>query len=114
MRALLYGVCLLFTLTPAAKAQETHSHAGSKLVTVEFKNSDGQNVGTALLSSIPSTSIRWQSVILPTSPPRARTSIPVVLNTTTVRPPPATSQILRLSSPPTVLPMFPSSRQALL
>jgi len=53
MRALLYGVCLLFTLTPAAKAQETHSHAGSKLVTVEFKNSDGQNVGTALLSSTP-------------------------------------------------------------
>ena len=53
MRALLYGVCLLFTLTPAAKAQETHGHAGSKPVTVEFKNSDGQNVGTALLSSTP-------------------------------------------------------------
>ena len=53
MRALLYGVCLLFVLTPAAKAQETHGHAGSKPVTVEFKNSDGQNVGTALLSSTP-------------------------------------------------------------
>ena len=39
-------------LTPAAKAQETRG-AGSKPVTVEFKNSDGQNVGTALLSSTP-------------------------------------------------------------
>lgn len=53
MRAILCGVCLLFSLASAAKAQESHSHPSSKPVTVEFKNSEGQNVGSALLSSTP-------------------------------------------------------------
>jgi Cu-Zn family superoxide dismutase len=53
MRAIVCGVCLLFTLTSAAKAQESRSRANSKPVTVEFKNTDGQNVGSAQLSSTP-------------------------------------------------------------
>jgi superoxide dismutase, Cu-Zn family len=48
MKLFLSGVCLLMTLAPVAKAQ---SHASSKPVTVEFKNSDGQSVGSAQLSS---------------------------------------------------------------
>ena len=47
MRAILCGVCLLFVTATAANAQG-HS---SKPVTVEFKNSEGQSVGTAQLSS---------------------------------------------------------------
>ncbi|MGB2671489.1 MAG: superoxide dismutase family protein [Candidatus Acidiferrum sp.] len=53
MRAIVSGMFLLFALTSVTTAQETHSHAGSKPVTVEFKNSEGQIVGTALLSSTP-------------------------------------------------------------
>ncbi|MGB7284987.1 MAG: superoxide dismutase family protein [Candidatus Acidiferrum sp.] len=53
MRAILCGVCLLFALPFAVKAQESHGHSGSKAVTVEFTNSSGENVGTALLSSTP-------------------------------------------------------------
>jgi Cu-Zn family superoxide dismutase len=53
MRAIVCGACLLFTLTSAAKAQEAHSRANSNPVTVEFKNADGQSVGSAQLSSTP-------------------------------------------------------------
>jgi Cu-Zn family superoxide dismutase len=53
MRAIVCGVFLLFTLTSAAKAQEAHSRANSNQVTVEFKNTDGQSVGSAQLSSTP-------------------------------------------------------------
>ena len=51
MRAMLCGVCVLFALGSAAAAQESHSRAGSKPVIVEFKNTEGQNVGSAQLSS---------------------------------------------------------------
>jgi superoxide dismutase, Cu-Zn family len=53
MRAILCGVCLLFALPAAIQAQGSYGHSGSKSVTVEFKNSDGQLVGTALLSTAP-------------------------------------------------------------
>jgi superoxide dismutase, Cu-Zn family len=53
MRAIVCGVCLLFSLTSAAMAQESHSRANSKPVIVEFKNTDGQSVGSAQLSSTP-------------------------------------------------------------
>jgi Cu-Zn family superoxide dismutase len=53
MRAIATAVCLLFTLTSAAKDQESHSRANRKPVTVEFKNTDGQSVGSAELSSTP-------------------------------------------------------------
>jgi len=42
------GSCL--ALATAAAAQESHSHAASKPTTTEFKNADGQSVGTATLS----------------------------------------------------------------
>ncbi len=51
MRAIFCGVCLLFSLTAVAKAQEAHHP--TKPVTVDFKNSEGQSVGTALLTSSP-------------------------------------------------------------
>jgi len=53
MRAILCGACLLFALASAAKAQDSHSRSTSKPVTVEFKNADGQSVGTGTLSSTP-------------------------------------------------------------
>lgn len=53
MKMLVSGVCLLFALAPAAKAQAPGGHAASKPVIVEFKNSDGQSVGTAQLSATP-------------------------------------------------------------
>lgn len=53
MKLLLGGVCLLFVLAPAGWAQESHSKGATKPVTVEFKNSDGQNIGSAALSSSP-------------------------------------------------------------
>jgi len=53
MKILFRGVCLLFALAPAGRAQGSHSHAPSKPVTVEFKNSEGQNVGTGVLTSAP-------------------------------------------------------------
>lgn len=48
MKLLLSGVCVLFALAPAGQAQ---SH-NSKPVTVEFKNSEGQNIGSAVLSGM--------------------------------------------------------------
>lgn len=52
MRAILCGTCLLLAAATTVKVQEAHSRA-SKPVTVEFKNSEGQNVGTAQLVSAP-------------------------------------------------------------
>ena len=51
MKILLSGVCLLFALAPAGRAQSSQSRSTAKPVTVEIKNSEGQNVGTAVLSS---------------------------------------------------------------
>lgn len=53
MRAILCGVCLLFAVASPAKAQDSHSHSASKPVAVEFKNADGQTVGSAQLTSTP-------------------------------------------------------------
>jgi superoxide dismutase, Cu-Zn family len=53
MKVIISGVCLLFALTSAAHAQDSRGRAASKPVTVEFKNSDGQSVGSASLSSSP-------------------------------------------------------------
>lgn len=53
MKAFVSGVCLLLALNSAARAQESHTHGGTKTVTVEFKNSEGHNIGTAVLSSTP-------------------------------------------------------------
>src|SRR5271168_2851642 len=53
MRAIVCGVCLLFSLTSVAKAQESRGRSASRPVTVEFKNSEGQNVGSAQLTSTP-------------------------------------------------------------
>ena len=52
MRAIISGVCLLFALASATWAQESHKSAASKPVTVEFKNSEGQSVGSAQLTSM--------------------------------------------------------------
>lgn len=43
------AVC--FAAAAGAVAQETHSHAASKPVVAEFKNAQGQSVGTATLSA---------------------------------------------------------------
>ena len=51
MRAIACGVCVLLALGSAVRAQDSHSRAAAKPVTVEFKNIEGQNVGTAQLSS---------------------------------------------------------------
>jgi superoxide dismutase, Cu-Zn family len=53
MKLLLSGVCLLFALAPAGRAQTSPSHSNAKPVTVEIKNAEGQNVGTAALSGTP-------------------------------------------------------------
>src|SRR5271155_283700 len=53
MRAIVSGVCLLFALTFATQAQESHKSATSKPVTVEFRNPEGQSVGSAVLSPAP-------------------------------------------------------------
>lgn len=52
MRVILCGACLLLATATAVNAQETQ-HRTAKPVTVEFKNSDGQNVGTAQLVNAP-------------------------------------------------------------
>src|SRR5215475_4255862 len=47
------SLCVLgssLALVSAAVAQESHSHMASKPVTTEFKNAEGQSVGTATLS----------------------------------------------------------------
>ena len=52
MKVAVYFFLLLYAAS--ASAQETHSHHSvSKPVTVEFKNADGQSVGTAILSPAP-------------------------------------------------------------
>jgi Cu-Zn family superoxide dismutase len=53
MKLLWSGVCLLLALAPAGRTQESKSQANTKPVTVEFKNADGQNIGSAVLSSTP-------------------------------------------------------------
>ena len=53
MRAMLCGVCLLFVFATTAASQESKGRVSSKPVTVEFKNNEGQSVGTALLTSTP-------------------------------------------------------------
>ena len=50
MKAILCAAILSLGIVSTAQAQDSHSHAGSKSVTVEFKNAQGQVVGTALLS----------------------------------------------------------------
>jgi Cu-Zn family superoxide dismutase len=47
------SLVFLFVLSSGAAAQEGHSHAASKPVTVDFKNAQGQSVGTAMLSEAP-------------------------------------------------------------
>ena len=49
----LCAAALCFAVVSAASAQETHSHAAAKPVIAEFKNSEGQSVGTAALSEAP-------------------------------------------------------------
>jgi Cu-Zn family superoxide dismutase len=44
---------VLLAAASSAVAQENHSHAAAKPVSVEIKNSQGQSVGTAVLSSAP-------------------------------------------------------------
>ena len=53
MRAIVCAVCLLFAMSCSAMAQESHSRSAAKPVTVDFKNAEGQSVGTAVLSSAP-------------------------------------------------------------
>jgi Cu-Zn family superoxide dismutase len=50
MKAILCAAILSLGIVVSVQAQDSHSHAGSKSVTVEFKNAQGQAVGTALLS----------------------------------------------------------------
>jgi Cu-Zn family superoxide dismutase len=44
-------VAVCFATAIAATAQENHAHTASKPVVAEFKNADGQSVGTATLSA---------------------------------------------------------------
>jgi Cu-Zn family superoxide dismutase len=44
---------VLVAAASSAVAQENHSHATAKSVTVEIKNAQGQSVGTAMLSPAP-------------------------------------------------------------
>jgi len=46
-------VCVLFLSLGASAAQDAHSHAASKPVTVDIKNAEGQSIGTAVLSAAP-------------------------------------------------------------
>lgn len=49
---ILTSLVSLFLLSAGiAAAQESHAHAASKQVTVEFKNAQGQDVGAAVLSA---------------------------------------------------------------
>jgi Cu-Zn family superoxide dismutase len=52
MKVIVCAAALLFAAT-WAPAQENHSHATAKPVTVDIKNAQGQSVGTAVLSSAP-------------------------------------------------------------
>ncbi|HXA00001.1 MAG TPA: superoxide dismutase family protein [Candidatus Dormibacteraeota bacterium] len=49
----LCAVIACFVAATCTPAQETHSHASAKPVTTEFKNAEGQTVGTATLSDTP-------------------------------------------------------------
>ncbi|HKN23465.1 MAG TPA: superoxide dismutase family protein [Candidatus Acidoferrum sp.] len=44
---------LLLLAAPAAFSQDTHAHSAGKPVTVNLINSQGQSVGTALLTAVP-------------------------------------------------------------
>jgi Cu-Zn family superoxide dismutase len=53
MKAILCLSLFSLGIVSSGQAQESHAHAASKPVTVEFKNAQGQSVGTALLSEAP-------------------------------------------------------------
>lgn len=53
MKAIIVNAILGLGMVFSAQAQETHGHAASKPVTVEFKNAEGQSIGTAVLSEAP-------------------------------------------------------------
>jgi superoxide dismutase, Cu-Zn family len=50
MRGILLAAGLAFVAVYTAPAQESHTSSAPKSVTVEFKNAQGQSVGTALLT----------------------------------------------------------------
>jgi Cu-Zn family superoxide dismutase len=50
MKAIMFSVCLGIVISGAALAQKNQSSSSSKPVTVEIKNAQGQNVGTAILA----------------------------------------------------------------
>lgn len=51
MKAIVCAAALLLASALPSVAQENHAHASQKPVTVDIKNAQGQNVGTATLSS---------------------------------------------------------------
>lgn len=53
MKTIVCAISMFFLLGCAVLGQETRNKAASKPVTVQFKNADGQSVGTATLSSTP-------------------------------------------------------------
>ncbi len=53
MKTFMCGLCLFLLLGCSAVAQETKNKAASKPVTVQFRNTDGKSVGTAVLSATP-------------------------------------------------------------
>jgi superoxide dismutase, Cu-Zn family len=53
MKAMIFLAVFGLGIVSSGEAQETRSHGASKPVTVEFKNAQGQSVGTALLSEAP-------------------------------------------------------------
>lgn len=53
MKLWISGVCLFIAFASVASAQESHSHAAAKSAAVAFKNSEGQSVGTAVLTASP-------------------------------------------------------------
>lgn len=50
---LCFAAAFCFATVSGVAAQENHSHAASKPVTAEFRNAEGQTVGTATLSEAP-------------------------------------------------------------
>jgi len=53
MKKIACGLSLCFVLASLALGQEAHNKPASKPVTVQFRNTDGQSVGTAVLSATP-------------------------------------------------------------
>jgi Cu-Zn family superoxide dismutase len=53
MKAILSLALLSLGTVSWGQAQESHNHPASKPVTVEFKNTQGQSVGTGVLSAAP-------------------------------------------------------------